>query len=155
MLQVLCLLGKDSRNVIKLLPLILFPVYVTRPRLVTPCDHMRQVLCLLGKDRLAAAWDELEWAVRTEGGNAMKRAYGRGVWEHLEKSDGLEDLFSRAMADLDHSCALPSLSFKKVGFVILFEIWQWPWEPDLACHACPGPLVCVNLLYLEILKSKT
>ena len=115
MLQVLCLLGKDRRNVIKLLQLILFPVYDTRTRLVTLSPRMLQVLCLLGKDRLAAAWDELEWAVRTEGGDAMKRAYGRGVWEHLEKSDGLEDLFSRAMADLDHSCALPPLYFRKSG----------------------------------------
>lgn len=65
-------------------------------------------MCLLGKDALAGAWDELEWAVRTKGGDAMKRAYGRGHWEQLEIGDGLEDLFSKAMADLDHSCALPS-----------------------------------------------
>lgn len=68
------------------------------------CNSVVQVLCLLGKDALGGAWDELDWAVKTTGGQAMQRHYGHGHWAHLESQPGLEHLFSRAMADLDHCC---------------------------------------------------
>lgn len=66
-----------------------------------------QVATLVSRQHMGAGWGELEWGIRT-GGPIFEKVHGRAFWEYLGSADGLEQLFSQGMADLDNICALLS-----------------------------------------------
>jgi hypothetical protein len=68
------------------------------------CPGLEQVLALVGKQHLSGGWAEMEWGVRS-GGRMFERAYGAPFFDHIAAVEGLEDVYSKAMANLDHSCA--------------------------------------------------
>ena len=64
-----------------------------------------QILAVVGKQHLAAGWSELEWGVRT-GGRIFERAYGESFFERCKSNMAVEDIYSKGMSELDHTCKL-------------------------------------------------
>lgn len=57
----------------------------------------------MGKQHLAGGWSEMEWGVRT-GGLLFEKFYGEPFFKQLTFVEGLEDVYSKAMSNLDHTC---------------------------------------------------
>ncbi|CAK0759627.1 hypothetical protein CVIRNUC_002712 [Coccomyxa viridis] len=61
------------------------------------------ILNCVGGQYLSGGWALLEWGVRT-GGPIFEKAYGEPFFEHCKSHPHLEENFSKAMTDIDHSC---------------------------------------------------
>ena len=62
-----------------------------------------QILNCVGGQYLSGGWALLEWGVRT-GGPIFEKAYGEPFFEYCKSHPHLEENFSKAMTDIDHSC---------------------------------------------------
>ena len=67
-----------------------------------------QILNCVGGQYLSGGWALLEWGVRT-GGPIFEKAYGEAFFEHCKSHPSLEENFSKAMNDIDHSCERQTL----------------------------------------------
>ena len=69
-------------------------------------DHraclLAQILLTVGNECTGGGWTDLEWGIRT-GGDMMNKFYGADFFDHVSNTDGLEDIYSKAMWAIDHS----------------------------------------------------
>lgn len=64
-----------------------------------------QILTVVGKQHLSAGWQELEWGVRN-GNCIFEKAYGEAFFERCQRNMSIEDVYSKGMSELDHTCTL-------------------------------------------------
>ena len=97
-----------------LLPDMCFFCQHPRAWAVSGCSRVQaicvQILNCVGGQYLSGGWGLLEWGVRT-GGPIFEKAYGEAFFEHCKGHPHLEENFSKAMTDLDHSCERQTLIF--------------------------------------------
>ena len=67
-----------------------------------------QMLNSVGGQYLSGGWAHLEWGVFT-GGPVFEKAYGEPFFDYCKSHPQIEENFSKAMIDLDHSCELPKI----------------------------------------------
>lgn len=76
-----------------------------------------QIMILVGK-QFSAGWQELEWGVRT-GGRVFEKIYGEALFERCMRDMSLEDVFSKAMSEIDSTCTPCPSSAGCLGMPVL------------------------------------
>jgi hypothetical protein len=79
-----------------------------------------QIMILVGK-QFSAVWQDLEWGVRS-GGRVFEKIYGEALFERCLRDRSLEEVFSKAMSEIDSTCTPWSLSHSCPEMPVLHRI---------------------------------